>query len=102
MHVKEAVQTAITDVEGLFNSEGITNLGLEEVAFDESLEQWIVTVGFSRPWDYPDYSNIGAVAQMLSTQGIPRQPQRSFKIVRVRDVDGKVVSVKNYATGSID
>lgn len=97
MDVSDAVQVAISDTKKLFESEGLSNLGLEEVAFDDTSEEWIVTVGFSRPWDYP---STGALASALGTQMV--RPERSFKIVRVKDSDGKVVSVKNYATGSID
>lgn len=86
MTVKDAVQAAITNVQDLFESEGITNLGLEEVAFDASLEEWIVTVGFSRPWDYLNV-RAGALAA-LAAQASPVQAKRSFKIVRVRDSDG--------------
>ena len=99
MNVSDAVQVAISDTKKLFESESLSNLGLEEVAFDDASEEWIVTVGFSRPWDYPK-TNTGAFAAALGTQMV--RPERSFKIVRVKDSDGKVVSVKNYATGSID
>ncbi len=51
MNVSDAVQTAISDTKKLFESESLSNLGLEEVAFDDSSQEWIVTVGFSRPWD---------------------------------------------------
>ena len=95
MNVSDAVQVAISDTKKLFESENLSNLGLEEVAFDDSSEEWIITVGFSRPWDY---QNTGTLASALA----PQKPNRSFKIVRVKDSDGRVVSVKNYATGSID
>jgi hypothetical protein len=49
MDVKEAVATAKKYVGELFTQEGITNLGLEEIEFDEQAGEWRVTVGFSRP-----------------------------------------------------
>lgn len=91
MDVKDAVRTAINDVQELFTSERITNLGLEEVDFDDSSDEWVVTVGFSRPWDYPEYT--GALASVLATQ--PLHAQRSFKFVRISDADGRVKSIKD-------
>ena len=104
MNVGDAVQVAISDTKKLFESEDLSNLGLEEVAFDDASQEWIVTVGFSRPWDYPNANMLGAgvLSALRVAQAQTVHPQRSFKIVRVRDADGKVVSVKNYATGSID
>ena len=104
MNVSDAVQVAISDTKKLFESEGLSNLGLEEVAFDDSSEEWIITVGFSRPWDYPnaDMLGTGVLSALRAAQAQTVHPQRSFKIVRVKDSDGRVVSVKNYATGSID
>ncbi len=92
MNVKDAVRTAIDDVQELFKSERITNLGLEEVDFDASSDEWVVTVGFSRPWDYPEYP--GALASVLATQQSP-QAQRSLKLVRISDADGRVKSIKD-------
>ena len=53
MNVKEAVGLAVNHIRDLFEHEDISNLGLEEVEFDSDMQQWVVTVGFSRPWDYP-------------------------------------------------
>ena len=51
MDVKDAVNAAKTYVAQLFADEGLSNLGLEEVEFDDGSGAWRVTVGFSRPWD---------------------------------------------------
>jgi len=50
--VKEAVRAAKTFVADILSAEKVTNIGLEEVRLDD--DQWLVTVGFSRPWDYPN------------------------------------------------
>ena len=84
MDVKEAVETAKTYVTDLFGSEGVMNVGLEEVEFDDSLESWKVTVGFSRPWDHKN--------AMTAALGDSR-PARSYKIVRISDGDGSVMSI---------
>lgn len=87
MNVKDAVSAAKTYLTDLLSDEALTNVGLEEVELDEERGDWVVTVGFSRPWDEP--RNIVAA---LATSNIPR---RSYKVVRISDGDGKVRSVKN-------
>jgi len=82
MDVKEAVQVAKDYIIDLFGEEGIVDVGLEEVDFDES-DNWIVTIGFSRSWN----RNIGSV--------LGGQVSRSYKAVRIQDEDGRVLSVKD-------
>lgn len=84
MDVKEVVQVAKNYIAELFGDERIINVGLEEVDLDPS-NNWIVTIGFSRPWD----RNIGPI--------LAGQASRSYKVVRIRDADGKVLSVKDRA-----
>ena len=51
MDVMEATQTAKRYIVELFTGEQIANVGLEEVEFDDTRDEWSVTIGFSRPWD---------------------------------------------------
>ena len=88
MDIKEAVKLAATHIGQLFESDGITNVGLEEVEYDEFASEWIVTVGFSRPWDYPKVGVIGASLN-------PGVPKRSYKVVRIKNTSGDIASVKN-------
>jgi len=88
MDVKDAVQVAKDYARQLFADEGVINLGLEEVEFDEQAGIWSVTVGFSRPWDKPS----GALATLAQRLSIPG---RSYKVVRILDASGNVISVKN-------
>lgn len=84
MDVKKVVRVAKDYVDELFGDEMIVDVGLEEVDLDES-DNWVVTIGFSRPWD----RKIGSV--------LGGQASRSYKVVRIRDEDGKVLSVKDRA-----
>ena len=54
MDMKDAAKLAKEYVADLFDEEGISNVGLEEIVFrdDGGDEYWDVTVGFSRPWDH--------------------------------------------------
>jgi hypothetical protein len=87
MELKEAVTLAKQYIREVFADERITNLGLEEIEFDDTSGAWLVTIGFSRPWDDAPAS----VAAMFS--GASRQ--RDYKVVRISDSDKKMVSVKN-------
>ncbi|HEY2991393.1 MAG TPA: hypothetical protein VGM22_01175 [Methylomirabilota bacterium] len=90
MDVKQAVDAAKKYVAELFSNEGVVNLGLEEVEFDDQTGMWNVTVGFSRPWDKP-YGGIASIGQIVSMP-------RTYKVVKVQDVSGRVVSVKGRET----
>ena len=83
MDVKEAVATAKSYIQNLFGEEGIAELGLEEVEF-EDIGDWLVTIGFTRSWDRPS----GVLQGLTSTR-------RSYKVVRIQDSTGKILSVKN-------
>ena len=89
MDVKEAVDLAKQHVSDLFAKEGVVNLGLEEVEYDDAREQWRITVGFSRPWEQQ-----AALHAMLGAQ-----VKRSYKVVII-DKAGKALSVKNRETAS--
>lgn len=86
MDVKEAAATAFGYVQDLFSGEDISDLGLEEVERDSETNAWLITVGFSRPWDYV---RAGALT-VLQTQ----RPVRSYKVLTI-DAEGNVVSLKD-------
>ena len=87
MNVKDAVRLATTYVFDLFKDEEISNVGLEEVEFDDVAGKWTVTIGFSRPWDYPK-NTMAALSGEAS-------PSRSYKIVTIVDSSEEVTSIKN-------
>jgi hypothetical protein len=92
MDVREAVNLARRHVLDLFGSEEISNLGLEEVEFDDASGVWNITVGFSRPWDKVSGGRgLAALAQAETLN-------RSYKIVRIQDATRRVLSVKNRET----
>jgi hypothetical protein len=89
MDVKEAVTEAKRYISDVFSDEGIEDIGLEEVEFDDSVNIWAITMGFSRlrqPLDHPPFQ---------SSLFQPKRLVRSYKIVRISDLDKKVISVKN-------
>ncbi len=86
MDVKEAANAAKAYLVDLFADEEISNIGLEEVVFDEISGSWEITIGFSRPWDQKS----GLPAALAGVR-----PDRSYKIVRVNDQNGSVISLKD-------
>ena len=87
MEVNDVVNVAKQHIASLFRDEGVRNVGLEEVEFEEKQGMWLVSIGFSRPWDEPKHSYALVVNNA--------ETKRSYKIVRVRDSDGEIVSVKS-------
>lgn len=85
MDVKEVIKRAKEWVADIYSEEGIINLGLEEIEFDEPAQLWRVTLGFSRPWN----SMRGALAALGGDASI----KRAYRIVSVKPT-GEVVSVK--------
>ena len=88
MDVKEAAKLAKDYIADLFSEEGIGNVGLEEIESSRGPDSnlWIVTVGFSRPWDQGGLATI-----TLGQRGL----RRSYKVLRIDDKTGNVESVKD-------
>ncbi len=87
MNVKEAVAHAKAHILDLFADENLTNVGLEEVEYDDQSGEWIVTIGFSRPWDEPR----NALAALATSNA----PSRAYKVVSIANNSRQVLSVKN-------
>jgi hypothetical protein len=86
MDAKQAIKAAKEYVNDVFEDEGLMNLGLEEVKFKEHENCWEITLGFSRPWNT---RNIVAALQGEA------HPQRTYKVVIIKDDSGDVVEIRN-------
>ena len=84
MDVKEAVQVAKEYLTDLYEGEEITNVGLEEVVFEDRSNSWKITIGFSRPWDHKN----ALVATLADARSL-----RSYKVLSIKDDSGKVESL---------
>jgi hypothetical protein len=82
--VKQAVDTAKRYISDLFADEGVVNLGLEEIDYDEARLVWRITLGFSRVRDLSGRE----LNHMFATA------RRDYKVVTI-DNSGRVLSVKN-------
>lgn len=90
MNIKEAVSTALHYVQDIFALEEVKHLGLEEIEYDSEKGEWVITVGFSRPWDIAK-GTVGMV-------GTGPQLNRTYKTLRVRDSNGEVSSINIRTT----
>ena len=84
MEVTEAVHAAKQHIINLFGTEKINYVALEEVKLDYSTNNWLVTIGFDRQWD----REVGPLGPILT-----KARNRSYKVVRIDDVDGKLLSI---------
>jgi len=82
MNVKQAVAIAKDHIEDWFRDEKISNLGLEEVEWDDE-GIWRITIGFSRPWD----RSVDSVLSGVNT--------RTYKVMLISDEAGRVMSMKD-------
>ncbi len=86
MDVKAAVALARQKISELFAEEGIKNLGLEEVDYDDAKGVWRVTIGFSRPWDEPRNA-------FAALAGNDSHWRRAYKVVHIADDSERVLKV---------
>lgn len=86
MDAKQAVDIAKYHVKNMFEKENIFHLGLEEVEFDPLNDEWNITIGFSRNWEESEKNILSNIFR----------PNRIYKIVRIKDSNGDVISLKNH------
>jgi hypothetical protein len=87
MDVKDAVFAAKDYVIKVFADEGIRDVGLEAVEFDEARNEWRVTIGFSRAWENP-------AGPLQAFTDIPRR--RVYKVVHISENDKKPTAIRPY------
>jgi len=80
---KQAVNIAKQHLQEIYQDENLLNLGLEEVEGSARVG-WLVTLGFSRPWNNPSNQIVASLSN----------PRRTYKIVSVAS-DGSIRSIKN-------
>jgi hypothetical protein len=86
MDVKTAVTSAKKWLVDVLGQEGITNVGLEEIEFDDRNGDWLITLGFSRPWN--------SVKNAFTAISGEPAARRSYRVLAVRDATGEVISMK--------
>lgn len=97
MAAREAVRRALELAKEIFADERISNLGVEEVDYDAGRKAWLITVGFSRPWDYrkKEASAMAWANPLLQSADYEPQPAREYKVVQLNDDTLELLAIKN-------
>jgi hypothetical protein len=90
MDVKQAVTIAKDWLYDVLKDEGITNVGLEEVDFDEDEGVWMITIGFSRPWN--------TTKNALTVISGEPATRRAYRVIKVAEPNGTVTSMTRKGT----
>lgn len=94
MDVKDVIATAKAYVRDIYDeTERVSDLSLEEVAFDPTSQQWLITVEFSRPANSSIRTRMRELAEMGGGDAVPRR--RVQKVVVVSDRNGSAVAMRN-------
>lgn len=94
--VKEAVRLAKDFAANLLEAEKVSRLGLEAVERSEDGRYWLVTLGFSRPWDYPKYRRRPRTALDDILPSADSEPDREYKVFKVDAESGEVVGMQVF------
>lgn len=89
MNLKEAVVAAKSAIIDLFGDEGISEVGLEEVVYDEQSATWRVTIGFRRPWTKTDDGPLSGLTSAF-------RQTRWYKVVTLAAADGSFLGVTDH------
>ena len=90
MDAKEAISAAKRYIEEVYEGEGVSNLGLEEIEHDAADDKWIVCLAFSRPWNTPRTR----AQEVLEGLGAVSSLKRTYKVLTITEA-GEVVSMKS-------
>jgi hypothetical protein len=90
--VKEAIRRAKTQVADLLEGEAHSQLGLEEVKFDDRNNEWVITLGLNRPWNVEKQSGGGALFGAPSST--TSRQLRTYKKVHIDGRTGEFVSME--------
>jgi hypothetical protein len=90
--VKEAIRRAKTQVADLLEGEAYSQLGLEEVKFDDRNNEWVITLGLNRPWNVEKQSGGGALFGPPSST--TSRQLRTYKKVHIDGRTGEFVSME--------
>ena len=84
INVKEAIRLAKTQVADLLEGETYSQLGLEEVKYDDREGQWVITLGLNRQWNVEKQTQPGSVYG-----GLPASTTRQIRTYKKIRLDGK-------------
>jgi hypothetical protein len=92
VNAKEAINAAKAAILDVMEGENVSDLGLEEISYNESRQIWSVTIGLRRPWDHR------AAAGIVNALQLQAGPPRTYKVVEIADEDGRMIAIRNRTT----
>ena len=96
MDVKQAVRRAVEYVTDIYADANITDVDVEEIAFDDAQNAWKITIGFFRRWSPTN------VERALGRLEAMQWKDRTFKVIQINDGDGRVVSMTHRQLGALN
>lgn len=91
--MKTAILMAKRHLQELTEGEGIQNVGLEEISYDDKTEKWEVLLGYNRPWDTYKEIPSGTAPSAFGTVPTVTRTHRTFKYIELNK-DGNLVGFK--------
>jgi hypothetical protein len=86
--IKAAVKAAREHARALFDQEPLENLALEEVVFDDTSNQWLVTLGYDSPHRLKRSINGPGLFPTVEEETL-----REYKVFRIDPDDGHPISI---------
>jgi len=86
--IKAAINAAREHARALFDQEPLENLALEEVAFDDISNQWLVTLGYDSPHKIRRKIEGPSLFPTVEEEAL-----REYKIFRIDPGDGHLISI---------
>jgi hypothetical protein len=99
MTPKQAIALAKAWILDIFDDEGIKDVTLEEVRFDDERGHWLITIGFYRPLSAATARAVIPPAGALL--GTPRM-RKAFKTVRLDNHSEAVLGIEHRAVEGVD
>jgi hypothetical protein len=83
--VKDAVKSAVSFVNEMYEGQDLKDLLLEEVEMEQEIDAWLVTIGFSLPQEDVSPSHAATTSRKL---------RRVYKVVTINAQSGVPLSMK--------
>ena len=96
MDVKQAVPTAVEYVTDIYSEANVTDVDVEEIAFDDTQNAGRITIGFFRRWSPTN------LERALGRIDARQWKNRTFKVVQINDSNGRVVSMTHRELGALN
>jgi hypothetical protein len=93
--IKEAIRKAKAMLADLMEGESYSQLGLEEVKYDDHHDQWVVTLGINRSWDVEKESSGGISASIYGVPTTISRQRRTYKKLLLDGKTGALVEMKD-------